>query len=143
MKNFSTQKDKELLLQDLCSRSCHGVICSIYRVDDWGVGWRDEELTGYWRVGNTFEFYFGETPISIYDDIFKIKPYLRPMSSMTEDERNEIRDYVIIDEYNRVISDNEGIIKYINWLNRKMFDYRGLIPKGLALIAPEGMYKEK
>ncbi len=139
MKNFSTQEDKDLLIQDLCSRSYHGVICSIYRVDDWGVGWRDEELTGYWSDGNTFEFYFGETLISIYNDISKIKPYLRPMSSMTEEEYKEYTEKLKGVFYGSLL-DNALVI---DWLNKKMFDYRGLIPKGLALIAPEGMYKEK
>ena len=88
-----TQEDKELLLKDLCVRSPYGLICSIYRIDDCNVGWRDEKLTGYFMIGTEYEFYFGESPISI-DNIFKIKPYLRPLSSMTEVEK---LDYTSID----------------------------------------------
>ena len=135
MKNFSTQKDKDLLIQDLCSRLYHGVICSIYRVDDWGVGWRDEELTGYWRDGNTFEFYFGETPISIYNDISKIKPYLRPMLSMTEEEKKEFDEITLIHTPWGIQIDR--ISKLIDWLNSHHFDYRGLIEKGLAIEVTE------
>ena len=60
-----------------------------------------------------------------------IKPYLRPMSSMTEDEGVELDNTVIMGNY----GDDA------DWLNAHHFDYRGLIKKGLALEAPEGMYK--
>lgn len=123
-------EDKEILLKDLCSRLLYGVIgeYSWKRREPYNrelTGTLYDELKSSWNSTGDSEFF----------------PYLRPMSSMNEEERNEIRDYVIIDEYNRIISDNEGIIKYINWLNRKMFDYRGLIEKGLALEALEGMYE--
>ena len=61
--------------------------------------------------------------------IVECKPYLRPISSMTEEEE---------DEYELVC--RKSITTQIDWLNKKMFDYRGLIPLGLALEAPEGMY---
>ena len=81
----------------------------------------------------------------------EIKPYLRPMSSMTEEERLELSkltddkfkfylyttkpEIVCYEKYNYL----EGL-KVLDWLNAHHFDYRGLIPKGLALEAPEGMY---
>ena len=70
-----------------------------------------------------------------------IKPYLRPMSSMTEEEKKE---YHAIDS--RAYTCPEDIAHIpaadrIDWLNKKGFDYRGLIPMGLALEAPEDMYK--
>ena len=57
-------------------------------------------------------------------------PYLRPMSSMTEEEK---------DEYSKAI---ESLLwtNELDFFNKYHFDYRGLIPKGLALEAPEGMY---
>ena len=61
-------------------------------------------------------------------------PYLRPMSSMTEEERKEYQAFF---NYDGVEYPEE----YIDWLNAHHFDYRGLIEKGLALEAPEGMYK--
>lgn len=76
------------------------------------------------------------------DDIEKFIPYLRPMSSMTEDDIKELSK---IDEKRFIFSSRhltyhlDGEI--IDYLNRKMFDYHGLIPKGLALEAPKGMYK--
>jgi hypothetical protein len=128
--------------------SPHKVICSIYRVDDYGVGWRDERLTGYFFDGFSHEFYFGESPMSV-DNILKIKPYLRPMSSMTDEEKRQYRE--LCDEDIRQLTYVQTVhpgLKYktschrsIDWLNAHHFDYRGLIEKGLALEAPEGMYK--
>ena len=141
-----TQKEKELLLKDLCARLPYGAICSIYRIDDLGVGWRDEKLSGYFYNGTSYEFYFGETPISIDNDISKIKPYLRSISSMTEEE--EI-------EYNRVLTPLRGFMfeqeelfnpiqlyknipfELYEFFNSHHFDYRGLIPKGLAIEVTE------
>ena len=69
-----------------------------------------------------------------YHNNFTIKPYLRPMASMTEEEKINYRAFF---NYDGVEYPDE----YIDWLNKNMFDYRGLIEKGLALEAPEGMYK--
>ena len=64
------------------------------------------------------------------------KPYLRPMSSMTVEEKEEL--------YQKTgfrIDDCILGLSTFDWLNSHHFDYRGLIEKGLALEAPEGMYK--
>ena len=63
-----------------------------------------------------------------------VKPYLRPMSSMTEEEKLE---YVIAWDSRQPYLPTEAM----DWLNEYHFDYRDLIEKGLALEAPEGMYK--
>ena len=63
-----------------------------------------------------------------------VKPYLRPMSSMTEIEKQE---YVVVWDSRAPYMPTEAM----DWLNEHHFDYRGLIEKGLALEAPEGMYK--
>lgn len=65
-----------------------------------------------------------------YDVVTSIKPYLRPMSSMTDEERAERIE--LLWELERHI--NEVVTyKYQNWLNKHHFDYRGLIPMGLAI----------
>jgi hypothetical protein len=75
-----------------------------------------------------------------------IKPYLRSMSSMTEDEKKEYRKTQITKWIKSVDCTNGGYyvhrdtLKTFDWLNKHHFDYRGLIEKGLALEAPEGMY---
>lgn len=90
--------------------------------------------------GYTYELDYG-VPVEF------IKPYLRPMSSMTEEEKKElsnIRPY-LIDKNDNIIGVQCNsfiqISEYQDWLNEHHFDYRGLIPMGLALEAPEDMYK--
>ena len=69
-----------------------------------------------------------------YNKIKDIKPYLRPMSSMTEEELDKYEELEWAGDFETLS------LPLLDWLNRKMFDYRGLIEKGLALEAPEGMY---
>ena len=68
-----------------------------------------------------------------------ITPYLRPMSSMTEKERNEWMEITHAQEWLII----RNLDKATDWLNKNMFDYRGLIPMGLALEAKKGMYKNE
>ena len=142
-----TSNDNEVLFKDLCARAHYGVICSIYRIDDYGVGCRDEKLMGYFIDGLGYEFYFGESPMSI-DNISKIKPYLRPMSDMTEKEKDEYNRFIFDYEYDdywnpgkyRDAVEVYMMDELIDWLNAHYFDYRNLIERGLALPASEGMY---
>lgn len=107
-----TKEEKELLLKDLCTRLPYGVI-----VYSDGLP-HEQKLIGY------------------IPDIehYHIRPYLRKLSSMTKDEGIEYCIYLCC---------KDSILDYetIDWLNAHHFDYRGLIEKGLALEAPEGMYK--
>lgn len=118
------QEDKELLLKDLCSRLPYRVVVEL----DEKFGFNKGTHT---LVKELLDSYCVEG----------IKPYLRPMTSMTEEERIESLEFTWIDDYGRLASYDKNIPKYIDWLNKKMFDYRGLIPMNLALEAPEGMYK--
>ena len=122
-----TQEDKELLLKDLCARLPYGVICLIHNVN-----------------GDDYNRSIMGGDIDLFSHHFiTIKPYLRPMSSMTDDERKEYNDIVknTIDFYNCPKSEKICFfIIPIEWLNAHHFDYRGLIEKGLAIEAPEGMY---
>ena len=139
------QKNEELLLKDLSSRLPYGVKIHI---DSPKYG----ELIGIlYAVYPTEERVIADeldkviAPINVRCGGFKIeenkvKPYLRPMSSMTEEEKIESLEFAWEDDYGRLASYEENIPKYIDWLNKKMFDYRGLIPMGLALEAPKGMY---
>ena len=120
------QEEKELLLKDLCARLPYKPKCFTYtiRTDGKKENWTLKEVTTI--LINLF----------VANDFYGIVPYLRPMSSMTEEERVELKQVAIVD--------NEGIpgdiIAYIDWLNKHHIDYRGLIEKGLAIEAPEGMY---
>ena len=138
-----TQEEKELLLKDLCGRLPYGVKVELH----------DEVCTllGYFA---DFVMLTSNTPMGQQTNIANIKPYLRPMSSMTEEEEKEvnkllgyrknINDYgsILCSGWNGdVIVNIDVIVSYLNWLNAHHFDYRGLIEMGLALEAPEEMYK--
>ena len=130
-----TQEEKQLLLIDLCARLPYGVkaqynnkkeifgdVEQIEASGDIDLSYYDEE-TERWKLCCT--------------SIDNIKPYLRPISSMTEKETNEWHKITLGQRW--VTFDN--VERCANWLNEHHFDYRGLIEKGLALEAPEGMYK--
>ena len=65
-----------------------------------------------------------------------VKPYLCSFSSMTEEEENEYR---AINCYEGLFPRNEDALDYV--LEHHL-DFRNLIEKGLAIEAPENMYKE-
>lgn len=126
-----TQEEKQLLLQDICARLPYGV-----KATTTSNGWRDVYVvSGY----NDDRIYM-DCPV--YDEgddewlIESVKPYLRSMESMTKEEK---------EEYNIIVDAlfDTGISYLNDWLNSHHFDYRGLIPKGLAIEAPEGMYDIK
>ena len=134
-----TQEEKELLLQDLCARLQNKVMIYLYT---------SSEITGSTIVLNSSIYGFIEDVLnnSPYE-IKEIKPYLRPMSSMTDEEKVEIQD-LYHQNTQEVFKDPSEIrgyrfydISVVDWLNAHHFDYRGLIEKGLALEAPEDMYK--
>ena len=62
------------------------------------------------------------------------------MSSMTEEELSFYNNHLITPGITIL---EENLSEYLDWMHSHHFDYRGLIEKGLALEAPEGMYKEK
>jgi hypothetical protein len=124
---------RKLLLKDLSARLPYGVKCEIDDIDE------PLELESIKFKGDYFIFGNG-----VYERyITEIKPYLRPMSSMTEEERNEYFDFRS-QELQRVafaeVGREEAISEVMDWLLSHHFDIRGLIEKGLALEAPEGMY---
>jgi hypothetical protein len=80
--------------------------------------------------------------VRIFEDWFNIddvKPYLRPMSSMTKDEVEQY--YKIRTGEDRYKSLGELDAELFDFYHKNHIDYRGLIPMGLALEAPEGMYE--
>ena len=129
------QEDKELVLIDLSARLPYHVRVKVWLKD----GTTEEGILDLkHNYGDVLRDAF------YYNKIVDIKPYLRPMSSMTEEERKEYaslcnRQDIDTPTWSKTIW--HDTYKSIDWLNKNMFDYRGLIEKGLALEAPEGMYK--
>ena len=121
-----TQEEKQLLLKDLCGRLPYGV--KLRYVEDLVVKKESHIIT----LNNIYLEH-------ILNGDADIKPYLRPMSSMTEGEMIEFERLSFIYD----TSDGSMLFseKGLDWLNEHHFDYRGLIEKGLALEAPEDMYK--
>lgn len=121
----------ELLLEDLSSRYPYGVILHF---DD-KVEQDDEPL--YSIRKNNVKYLIND---AYY--LEEVKPYLRSMESMTEEEKKEYIDLLDETQYSVVyVPDYEPMVKVIKWLTKKMFDYNGLIEKGLAIEAPGDMYK--
>ena len=112
-----TPEEKDLLLRDLCGRLPYGV--KIHRVL-YGAITLNERIIESFRKG--------------LDDV--LIPYLRPLSSMTEEETVEYCD--LQDKFIRSsqypVTDGHALF---DWLNAHHFDYRGLIEKGLAISTEE------
>lgn len=137
--------ERQLLIRDLCSRLPYMVKVHIINKNN----------------GNETDDVLTPSTINHLQD-WVVKPYLRPMSSMTEFEKQSLfnafnNKYAIIGEY-CIDCNNHWSVKprteplgfqsvtyesmqgVIDWFNKNHFDYRGLIPMGSALEAPEGMY---
>ena len=133
-----TQEEKQLLLQDLCARlHNHPIVHVEHNV--WGfIETADLQVYGY--VG-TLKLLREDNETFCYLPIEECRPYLRPMDSMTEEEYREFLDTQDWEYGDSSHPKYEYTYKTFDWLNKKMFDYRGLIPMGLALPAKEEMYK--
>ena len=140
-----TQEQKDLLLKDLCARLDTNLVCSIYRTDDEGVGYRDEILSGYCKGDIWYEFYFREDCSIGIDNVSKIKPYLLPLSSMSDEQKKEYNllcdfspiPYYHCDGCGNIVEDTVLFDNFtsIDYLIANHFDYRGLISMGLAINA--------
>ena len=113
-----TQEDKELLLKDLCERLPYGVKISVNN--------NIESLQGINVLDNVVEY-----GLFLSSDIEEVKPYLFPLSSMTEEQKQEYQHITERWMYDSSYSISDSI----DWLNVHHFDYRGLIEKGLAIDA--------
>ena len=110
------QADKDLLLRDLCARLPYGIKVEIYKDEP------PYKIKGY--DGKDFLSDSGWDYL-----IEQCKPYLFPLSSMTEEQNLE---YLRTCKGGNV---NVPTLASFDWLNKNHFDYRGLIEKGLAIDA--------
>ena len=140
-----TQEHKELLLKDLCARLPYGVkfMCNknIYTAKGLDLIVTDE---GDWEYAVTTKEI---API----EIDFIKPYLFPLSSMTDEQAKEIQEIIGNPDYACIIRKTDGLELWLNfidtdptiwldaifevqdYLNKNHFDYRNLINKNLAI----------
>lgn len=124
-----TQEDKQLLFKDLCGRLSYGVKVQFSCIDTSPAILKgiDEELI------------ICDIAICELEDV---KPYLFPLKSMTAEQLYELREMFGFEiEFGNGFIDFNGRLSYLEmdalfeWLDRHHFDYRELIPNGLALDA--------
>lgn len=125
-----TQENKQLLLKDLCGRFPYGVMM---KVTPEGGGPGGVE---------SYDMKLNIELLDVFPDFADaFKPYLRPMSSMTEEEKLKLDDMEFeIAHLKFTTYAHECMI--LDYLYSRHLDVRGLIPMGLALEATEDMYKQ-
>lgn len=127
-----TQEEKIELRREVCARMLYGLKA---------LATHSNQVVDILRGGcyDGEKYYFIPSILGLAFEIEDFKIYLRPMSSMTEKEKAIYSNY-------KIVVRGLGIMFEYNldfvteWLLKHHFDYRGLIEKGLAVEAPEGMY---
>lgn len=128
-----TPEEKQILLKDLCARLPYETWVQ-YEGKEWLV-------TGYGHgrvslLPSIVSSVGGPCPL-----IEEVKPYLRPMSSMTEKEEKTFQAFLDFQAEYVSDADLDNKTDMFDWLISHHFDFRSLIEKGLALEALEGIYK--
>ena len=118
-----TQNEKDLLLKDLCGRLPYGVKGSVLSRDC-----NNRECEFVATIGGKLYDRFAVAQESWFDKVI-LKPYLFPLSSMTEEQKEEHKD-LLDNQYS--FDANGSIFTLQDFYNKYHFDYRGLIPMGLA-----------
>ena len=119
-----TKEDKELLLKDLCARLPYGIK---FLRESWNYEW-DQELSVIEILEDIDkDGYINKTKVYNVEDI---KPYLFPLSSMTEEQEEEYNDL-----NNYELGCFPHTEKALDYLLKNHFDYRYLIDEGLAIDA--------
>lgn len=152
-----TQEEKDLLIEVLAASLLYGIKVQVCNITDYTPvlkGIIGDEIFVQFDYARPIKN--GDSTYNIIKD--KVKPYLRPMSSMTEEEKEELESISSF-YFNNALDvqiqkllkgdnkDGSRILEYVactkvtDWLNVHHFDYCGLIEKGFALEAPKNMYK--
>ena len=128
-----TEEDKNLLMIDLCGRLPYGV-----KVE--AETWLEDEGEFAYLPDKVYSINSDGYIVHGYDEVYECKPYLFPMSSMTEEQKKEYRkvcelDTEILEKHPMDGSPFPAMYNSQDYLNAHHFDYRGLIEKGLAIDA--------
>ena len=152
-----TQEEKQLLLKDISARLPYKVLCSITKKGvvrelkpmNNGISMPVNQVCDVTLIKTLNTDIIND----FGNDNIVLKPYLRSMSRMTEEEKEDLKKEHLKDEKlyaecltNAANGDDSMRGKVIphfaaDWCNKYHFDYRGLIPMGLALEAPNHMFK--
>jgi hypothetical protein len=162
-----TQEEKDLLVKDLCARLPYGVIgqCEIdasydtsfdtifqtHKFDSVVYGLKEDLLFVTPLIEDKNEQEFANEEVADGIDILDFKPYLFPLSSMSEEQKYEfylrfiVKDCDCVFDYFKFCLDNGkwhklltsllAVEEIIDWFHKNHIDYRGLIPMGLAIDA--------
>ena len=154
-----TQEQKDLLLKDLCARLPYGVKIVIQDTFKYSIVSREYHVLDISNFSDIFCFNYKKfdkrmkKAMREHPNDIVIKPYLFPLSSMTEEQFVELKvfaDLIYESDTLELVEWNDNyktlefwleevpsycVIKVFDWLNKNHFDYRGLIEKGLAIDA--------
>ena len=133
MDKIMTQEQKDLLLKDLCARLPYGVMAKFGDSNP-------SKITSITQCIDSNSWFIeseGESD-GMSCQIDNVKPYLFPLSSMTEEQKEELDKYFdmdtksLLDGYKNGLRCPHTYFIVQDWYNKNHFDYRGLIPMGLA-----------
>lgn len=131
-----TQKNKEILIKDLCARLPYGVKVLF-----------ENEVFSIDYISAVYEEIKLDIPDNYTLDISNVKPYLFPLSSMTKEQLFDVQEILgkneieIEDGFLSIIDSDRNTISYLEilavleWFYKNHFDIYGLIPMGLAIDA--------
>lgn len=129
-----TQEQKEKLTTDICARFPYGVYVKMNDTDM-------RVIDIYYSRGDVFFNLVGEKTV-VGVEVDRLRPYLRSLSTMTEDEKKEFTD--TFDVHEGILGNKIELLSSASytWLIKNRFDYQGLIPLGLAFEAYDWMYRD-
>ena len=125
------QEDKELLLRDLCARLPYGAKCNVGEETPCTLSRIEVDNVN----GHLLDFAETKDGLDMQVYLSEVKPYLFPLSSMTEEQRKEYNSLrsIGVDECGDITCFDT--FESVDWCNKNHFDYRGLIPMRLAIDA--------
>ena len=151
-----TQEQKELLLKDICARLPYGVKAYVKNWSKLDQKYYENVYVVESAFPSLNEIHVQTKLCSLdvllgYND-YVIKPYLFPLSSMTEEQKydfycrfiendcdfDDFKDFYLDNGmWHKMLTSIDDIEEIIDWFHKKHIDYRGLIPMGLAIDATD------